>query len=65
MRHLLKERFKRLIDFNGQLINKVNSNYHKLTEEEIKFYNHLIHSNLTVLNSLGKHNIIIQSLVVE
>lgn len=32
MRCLLKEKFKRLTDFNGQLINKVNTNYHKLTE---------------------------------
>jgi hypothetical protein len=65
MRCLLKEKFKKLIDFNGQLINKVNTNYHKLTEEEIKFYNKLIHSNLTVLNNLGKSMVAHQSLLEE
>ncbi len=65
MRCLLKEKFKKLIDFNGQLINKVNTNYHKLTEEEIKFYNKLIHSNLSVLNNLGKSMIVHQTLIEE
>ncbi len=65
MRWLLKERFKKLTDFNGQLINKVNTNYHKLTEEEIKFYNKLIYSNLTVLNNIGRSQIVHQTLIEE
>jgi hypothetical protein len=43
----------------------VNTNYHKLTEEEIKFYNKLIHSNLSVLNNAGKNMVLHQSLIDE
>ena len=46
---MLKEKFKKLIDFNGQVISKFNSNLHKLNEEESRFYNKIIHSNLKVL----------------
>ena len=63
MRALLREKFKKLMDFNGQLINKVNTNFHKLSEEEIKFYNNLIHSNLHVLNKTGSSMIIHQTLL--
>ena len=52
MRCLIREKFKKVIDFNGQLINKINTNYHKLTEDEIKFCNKLIYSNLKVLNNI-------------
>ena len=31
-RCLLKEKFKKVLDLNGQLINKINTYYHKLTE---------------------------------
>jgi hypothetical protein len=54
-----------LIDFNGQLINKVNGNYHKLTEDEIKFYNKLIYSNLKVLNNIANNMISKQTLIEE
>jgi hypothetical protein len=63
MRALLREKFKKLLDFNGQLINKVNTNYHKLAEEEIKFYNKLIHSNLDVVHKVGSSMIIHQTLL--
>lgn len=63
MRCLIRERFKRLIDFNGQLINKLNVNYHKLTEDEIKFYNKLIHSNLKVLNNIANNMVAKQTLI--
>ena len=65
MRCLMREKFKKLMDFNGQLINKVNTNYHKLTEEQIKFYNKLIHSNLSVVNNVGKSMIVHQTLLEE
>ena len=65
MRCLIRERFKRVIDFNGLLINKVNANYHKLTEEEIKFYNKLIYSNLKVLNNIANNMVANQSLIEE
>lgn len=65
MRCLIREKFKRVIDFNGQLINKVNGNYHKLTEEEIKFYNKLIYSNLKVLNNIANNMISKQTLIEE
>lgn len=65
MKCLIRERFKRVIDFNGQLINKVNGNYHKLTEDEIKFYNKLIFSNLKVLNNIANNMISKQTLIEE
>jgi hypothetical protein len=65
MRALLREKLKKLMDFNGQLINKVNTNYHKLGEEEIKFYNNLIHSNLLVLNNVGNSMIVHQTILAD
>ena len=65
MKALLRQKFKKLMDFNGQLINKFNSNFHKLSEEQIKFYNKLIHSNLCVLNKTGNSMIIHQTLLPE
>lgn len=65
MKCLLKEKFKKLIEMNGQLIAKVNINYHKLSEEEIRFYNKLMHSNLKVLNNMAQNMIVNQTLIEE
>lgn len=65
MRCLIREKFKKVIDFNGQLINKINTNYHKLTEEQIKFCNKLIFSNLKVLNNIANNMIANQTLIEE
>ena len=65
MRCLIREKFKKVIDFNGQLINKINTNYHKLTEDEIKFCNKLIYSNLKVLNNIANNMIANQTLIEE
>lgn len=55
LRCMLKEKFRKLIDFNGQVIGKFNSNLHKLNEEEARFYNKIVHSNLRVLDRLSKN----------
>lgn len=55
LRCMLKEKFRKLIDFNGQLVGKFNSNLYKLNEEESRFYNKIIHSNLKVLDRLSKN----------
>ena len=64
MKCLLKEKFRRLIEMNGQLIGKVNINYHKLSEEEIRFYNKLMHANLKVIDNMA-HNMISQQTLIE
>lgn len=52
---MLKEKFRKLIEFNGQLISKFNTNLHKLNEDESRFYNKIMHSNLKVLDRLSKN----------
>ena len=43
---MVKSKFKKLLDFNGLLINKMNSEMNQLNEEEIVFYNKLVYRNL-------------------
>lgn len=62
---LLREKFKKVLELNGQIINKVNTHYHKLTEEEIKFYNRLIHSNLRVMKHLTQNMIAHQTITED
>lgn len=49
----LKAKFHRLVEFNGQLIAKMNKNFVELTKDEVIFFNSLIHDNLKMLDSLA------------
>lgn len=55
MKCVLKEKFKKLINFNGALISKFSSNQGKLNQSEIEFYNNVVHSNLKVLDNLSRN----------
>ena len=54
-----------MLELNGQPTNKVNTHYHKLTEDEIKFYNKLMHSNLKVMNHMAQNMIAHQTITEE
>jgi hypothetical protein len=53
----MKNKVKKLTEFNGQLIMKLNYLINKLSDQEIIFYNRLIHHNLNVLDKLSNTSI--------
>ena len=50
----MKNKMKKLSDFNGQLILKLLKFQNSLNKNEIVFYNKLIYDNLKVLDNLAK-----------
>ena len=55
MKCVLKDKFKKLIDFNGALITKFSTHQGKLNQSETEFYHNVLHSNLKVLDNLSKN----------
>ena len=65
MKCVLKEKFRKLIEFNGVMMSKFSGNLGKLNQSETEFYNRVIHSNLKVLDNLSKNMMENNSIVDE